>query len=153
VELWFSSMDSKEGRLFEGRGSSEVSQVEGDPLEVVADYSQGEWSVTFKRRRASVSGISFEQGTFVPVAFSVWDGFNRERGKRRGLTSWFDLYMVPMESPSPFGPMIKAALGVLLAEILIIFFVRRKYLGSSGASGGTTAPAQPAPASSRGTLP
>jgi hypothetical protein len=60
----------------------------------------------------------------IPVTFSTWDGFSRERGNRRGLTPWYYLYLEPLERPSPVGPMLKAGLGVLGAEILLIGLVR-----------------------------
>ena len=38
---------------------------------------------------APASGAAFTPGEFMPIAFSVWDGFSRERGNRRGLTVWY----------------------------------------------------------------
>ena len=66
----------------------------------VASYDQGEWSVIFKRAAASARrGRRSRPGQFVPIAFSVWDGFSRERGNRRGLTLWYSLYVEPRERP------------------------------------------------------
>ena len=58
-------------------------------LSGVASYDQGEWSVIFKRPLRASSGAAFTPGGFLPIAFSVWDGFSRERGNRRGLTVWY----------------------------------------------------------------
>ena len=63
----------------------------------------------------------------MPIAFSVWDGFSRERGNRRGLTQWFSLYMEPAVVPSAFGPMVKTALVILAIELALIGWVRRRY--------------------------
>jgi hypothetical protein len=60
----------------------------------------------------------------MPVAFSVWDGFSRERGNRRGLTVWYSLYVEPEVVPSPVGPMIKTALFILAIELAVIGWVR-----------------------------
>ena len=57
-----------------------------EDLTGAASYDQGEWSVIFKRPLHTASGAPFAPGEFMPVAFSVWDGFSRERGNRRGLT-------------------------------------------------------------------
>ncbi len=125
VQLWNVDLAKPgEGRLYIARGSSAISPSEDGLPEVTASYEQGEWSVVFKRSRKSTVGMTFEEGTFVPFAVSVWDGFNRERGNRRGLTSWYNLYIEPSEKPSPYPPMLKAALAVLFFELLIIAVVR-----------------------------
>ncbi len=127
VDLWFVDLARPEaGRRYEGRGSSAISLAEGgEEIETSASYDDGEWSVIFKRRRKS-GGLSFEEDEFLPMAFSVWDGFNRERGGRRGLTSWYQVYVEPLERPSPMVPMARAGLAVLGLELLFIALVRRK---------------------------
>ena len=68
----------------------------------------------------------------MPAAFSVWDGFSRERGNRRGLTLWYSLYVEPENVPSAAGPMIRTALFILIIELALIGFVRwrQKHPGS-----------------------
>ena len=61
------------------------------------------------------------------MAFSVWDGFSRERGSRRGLSLWYSLYVEPENVPSAVGPMIRIAVVLLAVELLIIGWVRRRY--------------------------
>jgi hypothetical protein len=63
----------------------------------------------------------------MPVAFSVWDGFSRERGNRRGLTLWYSLYVEPEVVPSAVGPMLRTALIILAIELAVIWAVRRRY--------------------------
>ena len=62
----------------------------------------------------------------MPMAFSVWDGFSRERGNRRGLSLWYSLYMEPEQVPSAVGPMIRTALFILAMELAVIGWVRRR---------------------------
>ena len=62
----------------------------------------------------------------MPIAFSVWDGFSRERGSRRGLTVWESVYVEPEVVPSAFGPMVRTALVILAIELVIIGWVRRR---------------------------
>ena len=69
--------------------------------------------------------MSFEEDEFYPIAFSNWDGFNRERGNKRALSAWYNVYIEPLEKPSPVGPMAKAGLTVLGLELLFIAMVRR----------------------------
>ena len=79
-----------------------------------------------KRARVVESGLSLEPEVFIPVALSVWDGFAEERGNKRGLTSWFSLYLEPLEKKSPVIPMLIWGGGALLVELLIVVMVRRR---------------------------
>ena len=135
VDLWFVDLAKPDkGTRYEGRGSSALSVAEGgEEIETLASYDNGEWSVIFKRRRKS-GGLSFEESEFVPMAFSVWDGFNRERGNRRGLSSWYQVYVEPLERPSPMGPMARAGITVFGLELLFIAAIWRKRRNSKGES-------------------
>lgn len=124
VDLWFTDLAKKEGELWVGRGSQALVRGDGAAPEVKARYEEGAWIVDMKRARSSRSGLSFEPDTFVPIALSVWDGYNQERGNKRALSAWWDLYLAPYERPSPTGPMIKAFLGILILELLIVGLVR-----------------------------
>ncbi len=127
VDLWFVDLAKPTvGQRYEGRGSSALSPSEGgDEVITQATFDNGEWSVIFKRKRKG-SGLSFEEDAFLPIAFSVWDGFNRERGNKRGLSAWYQVYLEPLEKPSPVGPMTRAGLTVLGLELLFIAMVRRR---------------------------
>ena len=83
-------------------------------------------SVIFKRPLRAGSGVAFVPGEFVPVTFSVWDGFSHDRGNKRGLTAWFNFYVEPEQVRSATGPMLQAGLLVFALEILIVVLVRRK---------------------------
>lgn len=127
VDLWFFDLARPEPLQFTGRGSTDVVPNDTGDLAGVARYDQGEWSVIFKRPLRPTSGAAFSPGTFMPVAFSVWDGFSRERGNRRGLTVWYSLYVEPEVVPSAGGPMARTALVVLAIELLAIAWVRRRH--------------------------
>lgn len=138
VNLWFADLAtdlSNDGaRLFIGKGSQNLQAAEGSEgvIESVSSFADGEWTVIFKRDRGSDNGLVFEEGQFVPIAFSVWDGFHREQGNRRGITSWVNMYIAPREAQSFIGPMLRIGLLVLLIEVLLIAWVRRKYKRAPG---------------------
>ncbi|NJL27442.1 MAG: hypothetical protein HC897_05875, partial [Thermoanaerobaculia bacterium] len=143
VELWFADLaDTSQAKAFLGRGSAAIAPADAPPPEMVASYEDGVWSVIFKRSRKERGVVPFNEGTFVPVAFSVWDGFNRERGNKRGMTAWYFLYLEPLEQPSPVGPMVKAAAIVLILELLIVALVLRHHRKNQQAH--TVGAAQPA---------
>ena len=121
-----SSISAKAEPLrFTGKGSADVTPNDAGGVTGVASYDQGEWSVIFKRPRRPDAGAAFAPGEFLPIAFSVWDGFSRERGNRRGLSLWYSLYLEPENVPSPIGPMITTALVILGIELAIVGWVRR----------------------------
>jgi hypothetical protein len=141
VDLWFFDLAQATPVQFTGRGSGQIAPKNTSDVSGVANYDQGEWSVIFKRARRIDSGATFTPGEFLPVAFSVWDGFSRERGSRRGLSLWYSLYVEPEKVPSAVGPMLKTALVILAIEILVIGLVRRNASRSRDDFGGGRQPA------------
>ncbi|MDX1531636.1 MAG: c-type cytochrome [Rhodothermales bacterium] len=128
VELWFADLAGETAERLLGRGHQQIEPAEGAP-DFRAAYEDGAWVVLFKGPRLVEGGLSFEEEAFVPIAFSVWDGFNAERGNRRGITSWYHLYVAPLETQSAAVPMAQWALLALVLELGLVFFVRRKYKG------------------------
>jgi mono/diheme cytochrome c family protein len=127
VDLWFFDLARSEPLQFTGKGSADIAPNDTGDVTGVASYDQGEWSVIFKRPLRATSGAPFVQGQFLPIAFSVWDGFSRERGNRRGLTLWYSIYVEPENVPSAVGPMIQTALVILALELAVIGWVRWRY--------------------------
>jgi mono/diheme cytochrome c family protein len=127
VDLWFFDLARPDPLQFTGRGSADIAPNDTGDLTGVASYDQGEWSVIFKRPLRPTSGAPFSPGGFMPIAFSVWDGFSRERGNRRGLTVWHSVYLEPEVVPSAVGPMVRIALVILMIELAIIGWVRSRY--------------------------
>ncbi|MYA07917.1 MAG: c-type cytochrome [Holophagales bacterium] len=126
VDLWFVNLTYGVADTFRSRGSDSIEATEADIVEAVTSYDQGAWTVTYKRRRSSRAGVSFAEEQYTPVAFSVWDGFNRERGNKRALSSWFYVYTEPSVEQAVAGPVLRAALIVLVVELLVVFLVRRR---------------------------
>ncbi len=124
VDLWFFDLATAAPAQFTGKGSAALAPNDTGELTGVANYDQGEWSVIFKRPLRPKAGAAFTQGQFLPIALSVWDGFSRERGNRRGLTSWYSVYVEPQVVPSAIGPMVRIALIILVIELAVIGWVR-----------------------------
>jgi hypothetical protein len=143
VDLWFYDLARPDPLQFTGRGSADVAPNDTGDVTGVASYDQGEWSVIFKRPVRATAGAPFAPGAFLPIAFSVWDGFSRERGNRRGLTAWYSIYVEPQVVPSAVGPMVRTALLILVIELAVIGWVRwRRGYGTRETLGGE--PSHPA---------
>ena len=143
VDLWFFDLAGPNPLRFTGKGSGDVTPGDVGDLTGVASYDQGEWSVIFKRSLRPDSAAAFSPGTFLPIAFSVWDGFSRERGNRRGLTLWYSIYVEPETVPSAIGPMVRTALVILAIELALIGWVRSRH-GSRDHGKADGQPTQPA---------
>ena len=126
VDLWFLDLASQRVRQFVGRGTGGLTALAAGEVKASASYAAGEWSAVFVRGLRSSDGLSFAEGQYLPVSFSVWDGTARERGNRRGLTQWFYVYLPPREKPSIVGPMLGSAVGVLALELLVVAGLRRR---------------------------
>jgi cbb3-type cytochrome c oxidase subunit III len=142
VDLWFFDLAQAAPQEFTGKGSADVAAKAEAGVTGVASYDQGEWSVIFKRALRPESAAPFAPGEFLPIAFSVWDGFSRERGNRRALTVWYSVYVEPQNVPSALGPMIRTALVILAFELAIVGWVRWRY--GSRARGALDKRSQPA---------
>ncbi len=126
MDIWFADLAKQEAEFFVGRGSQKI-EAANESLEVFSAYEEGRWTVIFKRSRVKEGGLSFAEGQWVPIAFSVWDGFNRERGNKRGLTSWYHIYLEPADRPSPLVPILQYAGLTFLLLAGVVAMVRLKY--------------------------
>jgi mono/diheme cytochrome c family protein len=144
VDLWFYDLAQSNPAQFTAKGSASIAPASATNVTGVANYDQGEWSVIFKRPLHPESGAAFTPGEFMPIAFSIWDGFSRERGNRRGLSLWYSVYVEPENVPSAVGPMIKTALFILAVELIVIWLVRRRQAARVRDNFGGTGRQQPA---------
>jgi len=127
VDLWYLDLAGKRPEMFVGRGSGSLEAQGKGELSATAAYDQGRWTVVFKRPLRE-GGVAFQEGRFLPLSFSVWDGFNRERGNKRGLTRWVSFYLEPGGAPkSPLRAVATAVAATLGLELLLIGVVRRRY--------------------------
>ena len=135
AHIWFADLaKANEAQVFLGKGSHSVNSTDGN-VAVSASYTDGEWSAVFVRELAPEDAMPIVPGSFAPIAFSTWDGFSKERGNRRGLTSWYTLYLKPQETISPIGPAIRCGIGVLIAELLFLLVVRARCRSGARLSG------------------
>jgi DMSO reductase family type II enzyme heme b subunit len=130
VDIWFMDLARRRPEMYVGRGSTSLESQGMGELSAVASYDRGQWTVVYTRPLRD-GGVVFEEGNFLPMAFSLWDGFNRERGNKRGLTRWVSLYLEPGGEKSATGPVMQAVAITLLIELLLIGLVRRRYRGGA----------------------
>ncbi len=123
MRIWYTDLATDSAGVFTSTGSSSFV-ADGEEIERFASYEDGVWTVIFKARRQAESGLYFEEAAFTPISFSIWDGYSQERGNKRGLSAWYHVYLEPLETISPVGPMAKWAFIVIILELGLIGTVR-----------------------------
>jgi DMSO reductase family type II enzyme heme b subunit len=125
VDYWQWSADGTLGRqrIF---GASRREAHPSSSLKVAGAYQDGQYQVMFRRPLTGGDEVSLKAGTFLPIAFHLWDGANGEEGLKMALSAWAYLLLVP---DVPFTVFLWPGLLGLLAvggEAWLIRHLRRQ---------------------------
>jgi hypothetical protein len=124
AEIRVADLATGKAQAYLGKGRGHLEAI-GGPEPVWSEYADGEWSVLFLLPRKPGKGMAIDAGAFTPIAFSVWDGFGGETGERRGVTSWYTLYLKPSDSGNAYPAAAGKAIAVIAIEALIVLWARR----------------------------
>ena len=110
------------------RGPGDIRKQTGVQFVGKGSYKNGQYRLVLKRPLATgeADDIQITQGTFVPIAFSAWDGSNGEHGMVRSVSAWYHLLLSLPTPPSRYYIPTAIAVGVLLVEFWIIARYKRK---------------------------
>ena len=94
---------------------------------VTSEYTDGRWQLVFRRRlnTGDSNDVAFETNRYIPISFMAWDGFADEADGRLGLNTWSNVFL---QTPTPlvqYAWIPGVMVGVFVAELLVIWFVRR----------------------------
>lgn len=120
---WEAGEDSLAAELTaDGFASVKTQPAASQQVRATAIWKDGRWKVVLRRplRTADPIDAQFEKGRLIPMAFSTWDGANREIGLRRSLSSW---YYLALETSRPIRVYLYALLGVLSAINLQLWLI------------------------------
>jgi DMSO reductase family type II enzyme heme b subunit len=121
---WSPGSDSVTCRV--GRGMDDLD-VRPGAVSARGAYDEGRYQVVLRRTRRARGELeaAFGAGTFLPVAFQVWDGSAGEEGKECAVSAWYYLLLEPDVPRSVLAwPVVVAFLG-LAAELWVLRVVRR----------------------------
>lgn len=65
-----------------------------------AKFNDGIWTLVMKRKRFTDNkrDVKFVAGKFIPIAVNAWDGFNKDIGMQKSISTWYFVYLEkPME--------------------------------------------------------
>lgn len=121
VHLWTWDSESGVGEArARGLGSLEplTPEVTGQ-----ATWEEGRWTLVLRRAVATEGeGLTFVEGTPIPVAFYAWDGSSGETGARGSVSSW---YYVLLERPPSSTVVVTPIIAILLTAAFGLVLVRR----------------------------
>ena len=73
-------------------------------IQVGGVYEDGRYRLWVKRalKTEDKNDLQFEPGTFIPIAFSVWDGANGDVKSKRAISTWYTFVLDPVPSNKRF---------------------------------------------------
>ena len=108
-----------------GFGTQSPQPKETQGLQGTVAYQQGQYKLLVRRALSTDNkdgDLQFEEGRFIPIAFSAWDGSNGETGNQRAISAWYYLYLEPSPTKTRFVYPIIAVVAIAAAEL---FFSRQ----------------------------
>ncbi|RMD58140.1 MAG: hypothetical protein D6828_02980 [Nitrospirae bacterium] len=113
------------------RGFSTLTDNETEVSAKLSGYGtwqSNKWQVVFKRALSSKDPFdaAFVEGKVTPVAFAVWDGYSRQRGGRKSVSTW---YYVGLETEEKATVYIYPILAFILSVVVLyglIMWIRVK---------------------------
>jgi len=131
VNLWWWQAHTGETQEYNAKGWSNQSLQPERSQNIVSEvtYEDGQYTMTIRRSLTTMDAKNdpqFAAGTFMPIAFHVWNGDRGEVGQRRSLTTWYWLRFQP-EIPKDIYVAPAASFAATFVLLLItIAFVRRR---------------------------
>jgi DMSO reductase family type II enzyme heme b subunit len=131
VSLWLWRAGGAAPRELAAAGPEKprVQSAAGQGLTAAARFEHGRWRVLLRRALVTAEGaddLQFIPGTFIPIAFAVWEGGRGEAGARKAVSSWYTLVLEPPLPARVFlWPPLAAGMAVVL-EVLLLRRARRQ---------------------------
>jgi DMSO reductase family type II enzyme heme b subunit len=107
VNLKEGDIIGKEGRAaleMNAKGFKKAFTTQGDDSQALttnAKFEDGTWTVVFKRPLVTEDikhDVQFIPGKFIPLVVNAWDGWNKDIGMQKSISTWYFVYL---EKPMP----------------------------------------------------
>ncbi|MBI4828672.1 MAG: c-type cytochrome [Nitrospinae bacterium] len=106
VDLRPEDVIGKEGRAameLNAKGFMKAFTTQPDESQTLASsavFNDGTWTLVLKRSLTTEdkNDTQFEPGVFIPLAVNAWDGWNKDTGMQKSISSWYFVYL---EKPMP----------------------------------------------------
>jgi DMSO reductase family type II enzyme heme b subunit len=99
THLWWWRADTDAFQEVNGKGAEALitQTAEKTQIEGAVTYEDGQYTYFVKRSLTTEdkTDVQFSTGDWQPLAFQIWNGDRGEAGQRRGLTTWYWLFLEP----------------------------------------------------------
>jgi DMSO reductase family type II enzyme heme b subunit len=112
-----------------GFGTESPQPKDSQNLTGTVVYHHGQYRMVVRRALLTAdkeSDLQFEEGKFIPIAFSAWDGSNDEAGNKRAISTWYFLYLEPTPSKARLVYPAVAVVAIAAAELFFSRQARRR---------------------------
>ena len=84
--------------------NSAAVQSSQSQMQVEGVYEDGRYRLLVRRalKTSDKNDLQFESGTFIPIAFSAWDGANGDVKTKRAISTWYAFVLDPVPSNRRF---------------------------------------------------
>lgn len=110
-----------------GHGLNAIEEQPNQDTTVTSRYTDGRWQLVFRRKLQTGDGndVAFEPNRYIPISLMAWDSFADEVDGRLGLNGWSTVFLQPPTPLVQYAWIPGVMVGVFVAELLMIWFVRR----------------------------
>jgi complex iron-sulfur molybdoenzyme family reductase subunit gamma len=122
---WKASGDTAE---INAAGPKAIKYQKQSDIMAKGEWKDGEWQVILIKsiKNQNSEDTQFMANSFVPIAFAVWEGSNKEKGALSAITTW---HYLKVDTPTGKSIFLYLFIGVIIAvavEILLIRWAKRK---------------------------
>ncbi len=117
-----------------GYGAFQLQKAEDAQVKGSVSFKDGRYTMLIQRslKNSDKNDVQFAPGAWIPIGFNAWDGSRGEIGQRRGVTSWYYVFLKP-EVPSQAHVLPPALFLITLGALgLLIRNTRQRYLVETG---------------------
>jgi len=94
VNLWQWTTSTNKATEIHANGLDGWSHQEDSSIHAKGYFRYGRYSLILKRAFKEDDGdVQFQTGKPIPIAFNVWDGYAKETGNKKSISSWFTLWL------------------------------------------------------------
>ncbi len=134
VNIWYWKNKDAKGVDMNAKGFGTLKIQDSQDVKAKGVYQNGSWRVVFSRTLSTADAENDTQiapGTFINIAFAIWDGKKlesgdlKEKGSQKAVSSW---WYFRAEPPPDYSPYYYAALAAVIAagfEFSLIWRIKK----------------------------
>jgi len=127
VNIWYWKANGEVAEM-NAEGPELIYPQKGLDVKGKGEWKEGIWKVYLSRKlkNEDAKDTQFPTEGFIPIAFAVWEGSNREKGAQSSITTWHYVKLSKPPGLTVYAAPILATVVAGLIEIYAVRWARRK---------------------------